>query len=71
MIDGYHKGDTGKQYLSTLVLFVISFVLCTMTTDLLLGMHYSIITQYLKTITIGTLLLIPALALNKRYFIFE
>ena len=69
LIQKFQMGDRGIIFISTLVLLIISFMLCTMTTDLLLGVHLSIVTQYLKTITIGTILLIPALMLNKHYFI--
>lgn len=63
------KKEGGFNYWATIILLGVAFALCTMTTDLLLGMHYSIITQYMKTITIGTLLVIPALALNRRHFV--
>lgn len=69
IIQKYEKGDRSTIFKTTLVLMLISFILCTMTTDLILGVHFSIVTQYLKTITIGTILLIPALMLNKKYFI--
>jgi hypothetical protein len=66
--DKYSDNKKDWKYHVTISLVIISFILCTMTTDLIIGMPYSIITQYLKTITIGTLLLIPALAINKKHF---
>jgi hypothetical protein len=63
------KESERYRYVLTVSLTFLSFVLCTMTTDLIIGIHYSEITQHFKTITIGTLLLIPALAINRKYFI--
>jgi hypothetical protein len=71
LIDGYNSEKNQLGYRITFVLVLLSFILCTLTTDLILGMHYSIVTQYLKTITVGTLLLIPALMINKGRFVTE
>lgn len=56
------------RYRIIAALVLVSFILGTATTDLVIGMDLSTITQHYKTITIGTLLLIPALAISRGYF---
>ncbi|MCW3127189.1 MAG: hypothetical protein JWO03_2847 [Bacteroidetes bacterium] len=68
IVTNYQGQKRSIKYLSTVCLVFISFILCTATTDLIIGMKYSTISQHLKTITIGTLLLIPALAINRSFF---
>ena len=65
----YKQGNMSIQTKATFAAMLVSFILCTMTTDLILGMHYSVVTQYFKTITIGTLLLIPFLIINKESYL--
>lgn len=69
LVDTFYTAKLGINYKLTATLFLLSFLLCTATTDLILGMDLSTITQHYKTITIGTLLLIPALALNRAWFL--
>lgn len=69
LMQHYTTGNKNWRYRSIATLVMLSFLLCTATTDLLIGMDLSTITQHYKTITAGTLLLIPALALCRDFFI--
>ena len=69
VIEQYQAEDRSIEYKFTRALLALSFILSVMTTDLIIGIQYSTISQYIKTITLGTLILIPALAINKKKFL--
>lgn len=56
----YYAGKTTRLK-AIVIILLISFILMTLTTDGLIGRELNNITQHYKTITWGTLLLIPAL----------
>jgi hypothetical protein len=66
---GWRKRDQipldGTYYIVA-ILFAVSFILATLTTDGLIGRDWNRITQHYKTITWGALLLVPALLIVKR-----
>jgi hypothetical protein len=66
---GWRKRDQiplDRTYYIVAILFAVSFILATLTTDGLIGRDWNRITQHYKTITWGALLLVPALLIVKR-----
>ncbi len=63
------KGERGVAFYFCVSVLLVNFILGTLTSDLFIGRRLSEITQHLKTITIGALLIIPALAVSKKHFV--
>ncbi len=69
LVNNYGKKEGRGKYYLIVVLFSLSFLLMTGTTDGLVGRELNQLFQHYKLITYGTLLLIPVLVLCKvRYF---
>jgi hypothetical protein len=61
LLISYKKGAGGintKKYYTILTLFILSFILMTLTTDGIIGRNLNLITQHYKAITYGAIILI-------------
>ncbi len=68
LLISYKKGAGGintKKYYTILTLFILSFILVTLTTDGIIGRNLNLITQHYKAITYGAIILIFNLILCK------